>query len=136
MTESEKELINPPELPPPHGYNHGILVGGGRTLFLSGQDASDEIGRIVSSGNIVGQYDQVLHNLQTVVRAAGGTMTDIVKLNIFVKDRHDYKRHLREIGRVHKKYFGDYYPTMALFEISGFFQEENLIEMEGFAYLT
>jgi hypothetical protein len=42
---------------------------------------------------------------------------------------------LGALGRVHKAYFGDYYPTMALFEVTGFFQTAVLIECEGFAYL-
>jgi enamine deaminase RidA (YjgF/YER057c/UK114 family) len=131
-----KQLINPHHLPPPRGFNHGILTEGGRLLFLSGQDASDGNGRIVSPGDLVAQYEQVLRNLQAVVTEAGGTMQDIVKLNIFVKDRDDYRRKLRELGQVHKKYFGAYYPTMALFEISNFFQDENLVELEGIAVIT
>jgi len=130
-----RQLITPRSLPPPRGFNHGILVSGGKVLFLSGQDASDGDGRIVAPGDIVKQYEQVLKNLQAVITEAGGQMTDIVKLNMFVTDRRDYKSKLRELGRVHKKYFGDYYPAMALFEVSGFFQDENLIELEGFAYL-
>jgi enamine deaminase RidA (YjgF/YER057c/UK114 family) len=130
-----KQLINPPQLPPPRGFNHGIVTEGGRLLFLAGQDASDENGRIIS-GDLVAQYEQVLRNLQAVVTAAGGAMQDIVKLNIFVKDLDDYRSKLRELGHVHKKYFGAYYPTMALLEISNFFQEGNLIELEGIAVIT
>ena len=131
-----KQLINPPHLPPPRGFNHGILTEGGRLLFLAGQDASDGDGRIVSPGDLVAQYEQVLRNLQAVVTEAGGTMQDIVKLTIYVKDRDDYRRKLRELGQVHKKYFGAYYPTMALFEITNFFQDENLVELEGIAVIT
>jgi enamine deaminase RidA (YjgF/YER057c/UK114 family) len=130
-----KQLVNPSHLPPPRGFNHGILAEGGRILFLAGQDAGDADGRIVAPGDIAAQYEQVLRNLQAVVEAAGGAMTDIVKLNIFVKDRDDYVVHLPELGRIHREYFGAYYPTMALLEVTGFFQQDNLIEMEGMAYL-
>ena len=130
-----KQLINPPQLAPPRGFNHGIVTEGGRLLFLAGQDASDGNGRIIS-GDLVAQFDQVLRNLQAVVTEAGGTMPDIVKLNIFVKDRDDYRSKLRELGQIHKKYFGAYYPAMALFEISSFFQDENLVELEGIAVLS
>ena len=130
-----RSIISPPTLAPPRGFNHGILVSGGQLLFLAGQDASDAEGRIVAAEDVVGQYEQVLRNLQAVVEAAGGTMQDIVKLNIYVCDCDDYRTHLRELGRVHKTYFGDYYPTMALFEISRLFQEEALIEIEGLAVI-
>ena len=130
-----KRVINPPQLPPPRGYNHAFLCSGGKLLFLAGQDASDGDGRIVAPGDVVAQYEQVLRNLQVVVEMAGGAMQDIVKLNLFVKDRDDYVAHLRAIGQVHQKYFGHHYPAMALFEVNGFFRAENLLEMEGFAYL-
>ncbi len=130
-----KQIINPPELAPPRGFNHGIVGDRGRILFLAGQDGSDSNGQIVSPGDVVIQYEQILKNLQAVVQAAGGQMTDIVKLNIFVSNRDDYVSKLEAIGRVHKQYFGNYYPAMALFEVTGFFQKAALIEMEGFAYL-
>ena len=130
-----KQIITPPELAPPRGFNHGIVGDRGRILFLAGQDGSDSNGQIVSPGDVVIQYEQILKNLQAVVQAAGGQMTDIVKLNIFVSNRDDYVSKLEAIGHIHKQYFGNYYPAMALFEVTGFFQKAALIEMEGFAYL-
>ncbi len=130
-----KEIITPPSLPRPHGFNHGIVTTGGKLLFLAGQDASDHEGHIVAPGDVVAQLDQVLHNLHTVVHAAGGEMTDIVKLNIFVRDRDDYKSKAKPLGEVFRRYFGGYYPTLALFEVSALFQNEALIELEGMAVL-
>ncbi|MGI9060912.1 MAG: RidA family protein [Ktedonobacteraceae bacterium] len=130
-----KQIINPPSLARATGFSHGILVTGGRLLFLAGQTASDAEGRIVAPGNLVAQYEQVLRNLQTVVEAAGGKMQDIMKITIFVRDRDDYHAHLKPLGKVHQSYFGAYYPTTALLEISRFFQDEALIEIEGLAVL-
>ncbi|MEW5985751.1 MAG: RidA family protein [Chloroflexota bacterium] len=132
----EKTLINPPTLAPPRGFNHGILTRGGRLLFLAGQDASDGWGQIVAPGDLLAQFEQVLGNLQAVVEAAGGRMTDIVKLTIFVRNREDYLAHLKPLGEVFRGYFGRNYPAMALFEVSGFFQDEALIEIEGLAVLS
>ena len=129
----EKEIINPSSLAPPVGFSHGILVTGGRLLFLAGQTASDAEGHI--AGDIVAQYGQVMRNIQAVVESAGGNMQDITKLNIFVRDRDDYLAHLKPIGQMHRLFFGAYYPAMALFEISRFFQDEALIEIEGLAVI-
>jgi enamine deaminase RidA (YjgF/YER057c/UK114 family) len=130
-----KNLINPPSLPPPSGFNHGILVTGGRLLFLAGQTGSNTEGQIVAPGDLVGQYEQLLRNFQTVLEAAGGKMQDIVKVNIFVRDRDDYLAHLKPLGKVHRSFFGSHYPAAALFEISRFFQDEALIEIEGLAVI-
>jgi enamine deaminase RidA (YjgF/YER057c/UK114 family) len=131
----EKILINPKELTPPRGFNHGILTSGGKLLFLAGQDASDADGRIVAPGDLVAQCAQVLRNLHAVVGAAGGTMPDIVKLNIFVADRDAYRANLKPIGQLFREHFGGYYPAMALFEVSRFFQNQALIEIEGIAVI-
>jgi enamine deaminase RidA (YjgF/YER057c/UK114 family)/ketosteroid isomerase-like protein len=130
-----RKIVTPPELPRPRGFNHGILSTGGKLLFLAGQDASDAEGRIVAPGDVVAQLDQVLHNLEAVVHAAGGTARDIVKLNIFVRDRDDYLAKLKPLGQVFRLYFGDYYPALALFEVGGFFQADALIELEGMAVI-
>ncbi|WIG60974.1 MAG: hypothetical protein OJF49_003722 [Ktedonobacterales bacterium] len=130
-----RQIITPPQLPKPRGFNHGILVTGGKLLFLAGQDASDAKGRIVAPGDVVAQLEQVLSNLRAVVRAAGGEMRDIVKLNIFVRDRDDYVAKHKPLGVVFRAYFGDYYPALALFEVTGFFQKDALIELEGMAAL-
>ena len=131
----EMRYINPPKLPVPRGYTHGILVTGGRLLFLGGQDASDATGRIIGAGDLVVQFEQALQNLQAVVQEAGGTMADIMKLNIFVRQRDDYLAKLKPLGKVFRSYFGGHYPAMALFEVSGFFQGEALVELEGLAVI-
>ena len=130
-----RDILNPPSLAQPSGFSHGILTIGGQLLFLAGQTASDSAGQIVAHGDIVGQYEQVLQNLQTVVEAAGGTMQNMAKMTIFVSDRDDYRAHLKELGKVHRAYFGDHYPATALLEISRFFQDDALIEIEGIAVL-
>ena len=129
-----KEVVTPPELAEPSGFNHGLGVDGGRTLYLAGQDATGPDGEIVAPGDLVGQFEQLMENLATVVEEAGGSSEDIVKLNLFVADREGYRVHLAEVGGIFAEYV-DEYPAMALFEVSGFFKEDALVEMEGFAVL-
>ena len=130
-----KEIINPASLAQPRGFNHGILTRGGTVLFLAGQDASDGDGQIVAPSDLVAQCRQVLHNLHAVVHEAGGQMTDIVKLNVYVTSRDAYVEQLKPLGALFREYFGNYYPAMALFQVGALFQPAALIEMEGFAVL-
>ena len=131
----EKDIINPSSLGRPTGFSHGVLTTGGRLLFLAGQTGSDAEGRITAPGDLVAQYEQIMRNFQAVVASAGGTMQDITKLNIFVRDRNDYLAHLKPLGQVHRAFFGAYYPAMALFEISRLFQDDALVEIEGMAVI-
>jgi enamine deaminase RidA (YjgF/YER057c/UK114 family) len=133
---SEREIINPPELAKPRGFSHGIAVEGGRLLMLAGQDASDTEGRIIAPGDLASQYEQVVKNLKAVVEAAGGTLQDVVKLNIYVTDRAAYREQLKPLGEIHRAYFGRHYPATALFEVKGLFNTDAMIEMEGIAHLA
>jgi enamine deaminase RidA (YjgF/YER057c/UK114 family) len=128
-------IINPPELVKPSGYSNGIVATGGRTLYISGQIATDGKGNLVGHGDVVEQYRQVLKNLWSVVMEADGEMSDIVKLTIYVRDRADYKAHLKELGAAHKEYFGNYYPATSLIEASDFFEDGVLVEIDGIAVL-
>jgi enamine deaminase RidA (YjgF/YER057c/UK114 family) len=132
---SDRQIINPPELAKPRGFSHGIVCEGGRMLMLAGQDASDVEGVIRAPGDLLAQYEQVLKNLKAVVEAAGGTMADIVKLNIYVTDRDAYRAQLKPLGEIYRAYFGRHYPVMALFEIKGLFNPDAMIEIEGIAHL-
>lgn len=131
----KKSIVNPPALGRPVGFNHGIVTEGGRLLFLAGQTGSDAGGRIESPGDLVAQFERAICNLEEVVRAAGGALADVVKLNVFVRDRGDYVSKLRPLGEIFRRHFGAYYPTMALFEISALFQPDALVELEGIAVL-
>ena len=62
-------------------------------------------------------------------------MADIMKLNIFVRQRDDYLSKLKPLGQVFRSYFGGHYPAMALFQVSGFYREETLVELEGLAMI-
>jgi enamine deaminase RidA (YjgF/YER057c/UK114 family) len=131
-----RRIINPHELAPPRGFSHGIVVEGGRMLMLAGQDASDAEGKIIAPGDLIAQYEQVIKNLKAVVETAGGTLQDIVRLNIYVTDRDAYRSRLKPLGEIYRAYFGRHYPAMALFEVKGLFNPDAMIEMEGIAHLT
>lgn len=130
-----KKILNPSSLGRPSGFSHGVLTTGGRMLFLAGQTAFNSEGTLIAPGDLVGQYEEVLRHLKAVVEEAGGTMQDIAKINIFVQNRDDYLAHLKPLGQVHKAYFSSYYPATALFEVSRFYQDGILVEIEGIAVL-
>ena len=132
------EFLNPPDLMKPVGFSHGAVTRGGRTLFLAGQVAKDRDGRVVGKGDIVAQFRQVCENMKTLVTAAGGQLTDVVKLTIYVLDTPEFKRQGKPIGVVYREYFGKHYPAMTLVGARDLYDasEGCLIEIEGFACLA
>jgi enamine deaminase RidA (YjgF/YER057c/UK114 family) len=129
--------VNPPSLMKPAGFSHGVEATAGRVLFIAGQVAKDRDGRVVGPGDLVAQFRQVCENLRTVVGAAGGQLTDVAKLTIYVLDVPEYKRRLREIGGVYREYFGKHFPAMTLVGARDLFDAADgcAIEIEGFALL-
>jgi enamine deaminase RidA (YjgF/YER057c/UK114 family) len=128
-------IITPPELVAPIGYSHAIASIGGKTVYLAGQVSFDATGQIIHKDDFVMQFEQVLHNLEAALISAGGVMTDIVKLNIFVRDKNDYAVKMKEIGKVYRSYFGKYFPAMTLVEVSSLFEDDALLEIEGIAVI-
>ena len=128
--------VRPPTLPKPAGFSYAMEVKSGRVVFVSGQVAVNADGKIVGR-DLVAQFRQTCANLQAVVSAAGGDMTDFVKLTIYVLDVADYKKNLEPIGEAYREYFGKYFPAMTLVGVRDLFDAANgaLIEIEGMAAL-
>jgi enamine deaminase RidA (YjgF/YER057c/UK114 family) len=119
----------------PAGFSHGFEVRSGRVLFIAGQVAKDAAGQVVGPGDLVAQFRQVCQNLKAVVNAAGGELTDVVKLTIYVLDTDDYKKRVREIGQVYREYFGKHFPAMTLVGARDLYDRADgcVIEIEGMA---
>ena len=129
--------LNPPTLPKAIGFSHGWEARGGRTVFLAGQVARDRDGNLVGKNDLVAQFRQICENLNAVVTAAGGALTDVVKLTIYVLDVAAYKAQGRAIGGVYREYFGKHFPAMTLVGARDLYDAADgcLIEIEGIAVL-
>jgi enamine deaminase RidA (YjgF/YER057c/UK114 family) len=129
-----KTIVNPPGLAKPSGFSHGIEARG-RLLFLAGQTAQDPQGRIVAPGDLVAQFRQALLNVATVIEAQGGSLRDLVKLTFYVVDRRDYRAKSKAIGQVYRELMGGHYPPTTLVEVKALWDDDALVEIDGFAVL-
>jgi enamine deaminase RidA (YjgF/YER057c/UK114 family) len=127
-------FVNPPELAAPTGFSHAA-VGSGRLVFLAGQTALDESGRIVGS-TVVEQFDRALSNLLVALAAAGGRPPDLASLTIYIVDMVDYRANSRAIGAVWKRLVGAWYPAMAGIGVARLWDEEALVELQGYAVIA
>jgi enamine deaminase RidA (YjgF/YER057c/UK114 family) len=129
--------VRPAALPKPAGFSYGFEVKHGRLVFIAGQVARDERNAVVGKGDLVAQFRQVCRNIQAVLQTAGGDLTDVVKLTIYVLDVADYKARLRDIGTVYREYFGKHFPAMTLVGARDLFDAADgcLVEIEGVAAL-
>jgi enamine deaminase RidA (YjgF/YER057c/UK114 family) len=129
--------VNPPSLMKPAGFSHGVEVKDGRLLFVAGQVAKDAGGALVGAGDVVAQFRKACENLREVVSAAGGHMSDVAKMTIYVLDVPGYKARLRELGHAYRDLFGRHYPAMTLVGARDLFDADDgcLIEIEAVALL-
>ena len=127
------EFVNPPELAKPIGFSHAA-VGSGKVVFLAGQTALDVEGRIVGD-TVVEQFARALRNLLAALAAAGGTAAELASLTIYIVDIEDYRANSSAIGGVWKRLVGDVYPAMAAVGVTRLWDEEALVEVQGYAIL-
>jgi len=131
---TEPKVVRPTHFPKPRGYADGIVVAGGRHLFISGQLGWDADARLVSPDFAV-QFLQALDNVITIVRAAGGGTEHIVKLLAFVTDLDAYRAAQASIGEGWRARMGKRYPAMSLVKVAGLLEPGAVVEIEGVAVL-
>lgn len=88
-------------------YSQAVRVGD--TVYLSGQIPLDPATMELVPGPIEAQIRRVLDNLQAVARTAGGELSDIVKLNVYLTDLV----HFQQVNAIMAEYFGPPYPARA-----------------------
>ncbi|MCB1947679.1 Rid family detoxifying hydrolase [Nitrosomonas sp.] len=104
-----KAVIQTQQAPQAIGtYSQAIKVSGGETVYLSGQIGLDATTMQMVNG-IEAQIQQVFLNLKAVAAASGGSLNDIVKLNIFLTDLE----HFSLVNEIMATYFEQPYPARA-----------------------
>ncbi|MFE0777303.1 RidA family protein [Streptomyces sp. NPDC058861] len=125
---------NPADLAPPTGFSHAVTATGTRLVFLAGQTALDSDGTVVGE-TLPEQFTTALANLLTALRHAGGTPADLARVTVYAIDVEDYRAHARELGGIWRRLAGRDYPAMAVIGVVRLWDEQALVELDGFAVL-
>lgn len=105
------------------GYRVGDL------LFISGQAAIDQSGRIVGVGDFEAQATQAFENLDRVLRAGGSSLRNVVKVTIFLTDMTNFDRIVKFRGL----WFTAPYPADTIVEVRSLYSPDAMIEIEAIA---
>lgn len=125
-----KTAIHTPKVPDFNAPT-SLAIRSGNLLFVSGMAAHDKEGKTVGVGDAEAQTRQALDNLKALVEAAGGTLDDVVKLTVFVRNIADRP----EVNKVRAEYFREPYPSATLAEVTGLAGADWLVEIEAIAVL-
>ncbi|GGO38687.1 RidA family protein [Streptomyces lasiicapitis] len=128
------ERLNPADLSPPTGFSHAVVATGSRLVFLAGQTALDTEGKVTAT-TLPEQFEKALTNLLTALRAAGGTPADLARVTVYATDVADYRAQAPELGRIWKRLAGRDYPAMAVIGAVRLWDDECMVELDGFAVL-
>ena len=128
-----KDRVVAPGLHSPLGhFSHATSVEAtGRLVFLSGMTALNSDGGVTGVGDITAQTDQVCQNLKAAVDAAGGSLDDIVRVDVFVRNIEDFDA----IHAVRRRYFTGVPPASTMVEVSKFVNKDYLIEINAIAVI-
>jgi 2-iminobutanoate/2-iminopropanoate deaminase len=103
----------------------------GTMVFLSGMTARRADGTIAGVGDIEAQTRQVCENLKSAIEAAGGSLDDVCRVDVYVRNME----HFEAIHKVRREYFKAPAPASTMVEVTKMVHPDYLIEINAIAVL-
>lgn len=132
----KKEAINPSALfdSRPYGFSQVVVTNPGKMVFISGQVAWDEHLNIIGANDLAKQTQKSIDNLEVAIKAAGGTLENIVMLRIY---KVNYQKEDGPIiNQILKDNFGTTNPPANTWlSVQGLANEAFMIEIEAQAII-
>jgi 2-iminobutanoate/2-iminopropanoate deaminase len=128
-----KTQITSKKLRQPNGHFSQAtrIAAKGDLVFISGMTARTVDGSIAGVGNVEVQTRQVCENLKAAVEEAGGTLNDIVRVDVYVRNME----HFETIHKVRREYFKAPAPASTMVEVCKMTSPDYLIEINAIAVL-
>jgi enamine deaminase RidA (YjgF/YER057c/UK114 family) len=129
-----KTQIVSPKISQPSGHfsQATMIEARGRLVFISGMTARRADGTIAGIGDIEAQTRQVCENVKSAVEQAGGTMDDICRVDVYVRNMEYFD----QIHKVRREYFKPPAPASTMVEVCKMTSPEYLIEISAIAVIS
>jgi 2-iminobutanoate/2-iminopropanoate deaminase len=129
-----KTKITSAKLRQPNGHfsQATSIEAQGRLVFLSGMTSRRADGTIAGIGNVEEQTRQVCENLKAAVEEAGGTLDDICRVDVYVRNME----HFDTIHKVRREYFTGIAPASTMVEVCKMTSPDYLIEINAIAVVA
>ncbi len=125
-----KRSVESPEAPKAIGpYSHAIIANG--FVFTAGKVGTDPKTDMLVAGGIAEQTEQVLNNLETVLKAAGSSLNDVVKTTVFLVDMNEFAK----MNEIYAKRFKAPFPARSTVQVARLPRDAR-IEIEAIAVVT
>jgi enamine deaminase RidA (YjgF/YER057c/UK114 family) len=110
-------------------FSKGVVVSGGRFIFVGGQVATDNNGNVIGIGDLELQTRTVFENIRSVLADAGAGMEDVVKITAFLLGNENYTTY----AKIRTEYFRDPRPASSTVLVAGLANPDFLLEVEAIA---
>jgi enamine deaminase RidA (YjgF/YER057c/UK114 family) len=128
----KKQVVSPKIRQPSGHFSQAIMIEArGRLVFISGMTARCADGSVAGIGYIEAQTRQVCENVKSAVEQAGGTMDDICRVDVYVRNMGHFDR----IHKVRREYFKPPAPASTMVEVCKMTSPEYLIEISAIAVI-
>ena len=128
----KKSYLEPSELQKARAFSPAVVTEGGRIVWMAGQTATADGDGTDISGNFEAQTRRVFALMRQTLGRAGGALTDLVTMTVFIKD----PRHGDRFVEIRKEMFPDgNFPGSALITVSNFARPGIEIEIQGIAVI-
>ena len=126
-----KQALRSDKLSPPVGvFSQAIKVPAqGHLIYVSGLTSRETDGSTHAPGDIREQTRYILENLRLILAEGGGTLDDVVRVVVYVRNMADFKA----IHEVRARYFTQDPPASTMVEVSRLVNDDMLIEIEATA---
>ena len=127
------QLLHPSHWKSAVGYANGVMASG-QTVFVGGQIGWNA-DQLFETDDFVGQVQQALTNIVTVLEEAEAGPAHIVRLTWYVTDKHEYLARLKEVGAAYRNVLGKHFPAMTMVQVAGLVEDQAKVEIEATAVI-
>ena len=126
------QLSSPALRTPPGVFAQATMIEAtGRLVFISGMTARRADGSIAGVGDVREQTRQVCENLAAAMEAAGGTLADVCRVDVYVRNIEDFAK----IHEIRARYFANPLPASTMVEVSKMVDPDYLVEISAIAVI-
>ena len=102
------QFLHPKNWTPAAGYSNGVVVAGGRQIFVAGQVGWNARQEIVSD-DFVAQVERALENIVEILAAGEARAEHLVRLTWYVIDKREYLARSADVGQVYRRVIGRHF---------------------------